>query len=495
MPPPANQGSRATLVTWTVVTAILFVTATVFAIYFYVDASKVDQLAKTNAAKYADYVDDGELGSPTADITGLKTARQGSDNPQITGINPSMKLLDVALAQRNALATKITTGASVAGSTDPDKSVAAANAAITQAVTAVKGVGGTAAPTSLVDAIGALSTALASQHAENASLKASVDAANDALTKKVAETTAQLDAMNKTIDGIRAEQQKAVGDVTDVGNTKDDQIKQLQGQIDQAAKDAETQQTSLQQKVTDAQRKADQLQKQLDVLRDRLGQIRVDPTKPILAASDGHVVRVPGGSTCFIDLGYGDHISPGLTFEVYDKYTGVPPVGDPNTDDNLPAGKASLEVTHVGATSSECRITHTTPGTAISEGDLIANLVYDKNTKYNFVVFGNFDLARTGKTQPQDAEVIKRLITQWGGSVVNKIDVNTDFVILGAEPEIPDFTKDELNDPLNKAKYDQAVADAAAYDDIKGQAKDLRIPILNQNRFLYFVGYYDQAQR
>ena len=65
MPPPANQGSRAVLVTWTVITAILFVTATVFAIYFYVDASKVTELSKTNSAKYADIIDDSALGNPT----------------------------------------------------------------------------------------------------------------------------------------------------------------------------------------------------------------------------------------------------------------------------------------------------------------------------------------------------------------------------------------------------------------------------------------------
>jgi hypothetical protein len=76
-------------------------------------------------------------------------------------------------------------------------------------------------------------------------------------------------------------------------------------------------------------------------------------------------------------------------------------------------GKASIEVVRVGNTTSECRITRTSRGATLSEGDLIANLVYDKNTKYNFLVYGNFDLDRNGVATPQDAEVIKRLITQW----------------------------------------------------------------------------------
>jgi hypothetical protein len=490
MPPPANQGSRAVLVTWTVITAILFVTATVFAIYFYVDATKITELSKTNAAKYADIIDDAALGAPSPDFQGLQTARHDATSP-IPGVNPSMKLLDVALAQRNYLASLITGGTS----TDPDAAAKAAQAALTQAATSVKDGGGNTTATTLTDAIAALETTLAARKAEVATLNENLKTSEAAREKNAQETKDQLAAMNATIDGIRAEQQKAITAENDLGSTKDDQIKQIQAASDQAAKDAQDAQLKLQTQVTDAQRKIDALQKQLDVTRDRLTSLRVDPTKPILSQSDGHIVRLPGGGICFIDLGYGDHISPGLTFEVYDKVTGVPPLGDPNNDDNLPVGKASIEVTHVGATSSECRITDTQPGTAISEGDIIANLVYDKNTKYNFVVFGNFDLARTGKYTPQDAEVIKRLITQWGGNVMNTINVDTDFVVLGHEPEIPDYTKDDLNDPVNKAKFDQATADAAAYDDIKEKAKDLRIPILNQNRFLYFCGYYDQAQR
>jgi hypothetical protein len=490
MPPPANQGSRAVLVTWTVITAILFVTATVFAIYFYVDASKVSELAKTNAQKYADVVEDAALASPSADYESLRSARTGGGTSLFTGINPSMKLLDVALAERNQLAGLIT-----GGTTDPNLAFKAGRDALAKGKAAVTSGGGNTTAITLADAINALATTLASRQAEVGTKTAALKSASDDFAQKEADFAKQLADMNTTIDGIRAEQAKAVNDAATVASTKDDQIKQLQAQMDQATKDAQDAQLKLQTQVTDAQRKVDALQKQLDVTRDRLTAFRVDPTKPILAQSDGHVVRLTGGDVCFIDLGYGDHISPGLTFEVYDKFTGIPPLGDPNTDIDLPVGKASIEVTHVGATSSECRITHTEPGTAISEGDLIANLVYDKNTKYNFVVFGNFDLARTGKYTPQDAEVIKRLVTQWGGSVMNTINVNTDFVVLGHEPEIPDFTKDDLNDPVNKAKFDEATADAAAYDDIKEKAKDLRIPVLNQNRFLYFCGYYDQAQR
>jgi hypothetical protein len=135
------------------------------------------------------------------------------------------------------------------------------------------------------------------------------------------------------------------------------------------------------------------------------------------------------------------------------------------------------------------------PGQALTEGDLLVNLVYDRNAKYNFLVFGNFDLDRNNVPTPQDADVIRRLVTQWGGALTDKVNVDTDFVVLGAEPVIPSFTREELEDPINQAKYDQARADAEAYEEVRRQAPEYNLPILNQNRFLYFVGFYDLSKR
>src|SRR5262249_29709683 len=131
----------------------------------------------------------------------------------------------------------------------------------------------------------------------------------------------------------------------------------------------------------------------------------------------------------------------------------------------------------------------------IVEGDLIENVVYDKNTKYNFLVFGNFDLDQNGVATPQDADVVKRLVTQWGGKLTDKVNADTDFVVLGKEPVIPQLTAEEKQNPIMAAKLAQAEADAEAYDKVKREAIELHVPILNQNRFLYFVGYYELAQR
>lgn len=131
----------------------------------------------------------------------------------------------------------------------------------------------------------------------------------------------------------------------------------------------------------------------------------------------------------------------------------------------------------------------------LSEGDLIENLVYDPNTKYNFYVYGTFDLAGNGRPTAADGEVIKRLVTQWGAKIVDNVNVDTDFVVLGKEPTLPNFTKEEQEQPLNADKLAKAQAELEKYQEVVQTARDLHIPVLNQNRFLYYVGYYDQAKR
>ena len=54
MPPVSPQGSRTAMITWTVVSSILWLTATIFAIYFYVAANKLDKDLTDIKSKYPD---------------------------------------------------------------------------------------------------------------------------------------------------------------------------------------------------------------------------------------------------------------------------------------------------------------------------------------------------------------------------------------------------------------------------------------------------------
>ena len=54
------------------------------------------------------------------------------------------------------------------------------------------------------------------------------------------------------------------------------------------------------------------------------------PTKRLMRPA-GEITRSPGGGTVFINLGEGQELSLGLTFEVYDRRTGTPPLTQSNS--------------------------------------------------------------------------------------------------------------------------------------------------------------------
>jgi hypothetical protein len=139
------------------------------------------------------------------------------------------------------------------------------------------------------------------------------------------------------------------------------------------------------------------------------------------------------------------------------------------------------------------RIIKQRPGQSLTEGDLIMNLVYDKNTKFNFVVYGEFDLDQDGHPSANDTGVVRRLITQWGGRLMNDVNADTDFVILGKEPVVPETTPEDEGDPQKIKEIAEATQARDAYLNLRDKAEKLNIPIMNQNRFLYFVGYFDRA--
>lgn len=482
---PANQGSRGALIGWTVTTTILFATATIFAIYYYVEANRVTKEAQSTASKFREVVTEASLQS--GEVAALKEIR-GND---ALGFNPSMSLLDVAMKQRDDLAKRI------AVSPDYLKAQQALDRLTAEITTKAQAAGVTQLPTSsLQDTTSALADALVSRQNEVQNLREQLAAAQKGQQEAAQQLAAAREAMDKQLEEIRASAQAAIDQAGQERSAKDEQVGQIatdfQGQLEQALQQLQASQVQ----VADLQRSNDQLKGEISQLQGRLAQMRTNTADPLIRQADGRIVRLPGNNIVYIDLGQGDQVSPGLTFQVFDKVSGIPPVGDAADDQgNLPRGKASIEVIRVGPASSECRIIRTQPGETLTEGDLVVNLVYDRNTKYNFLVFGNFDLDRNGVATSQDADVIRRLVTQWGGALTDRVNVNTDFVVLGAEPVIPSFTREELQDPINQARFDQARAESDAYEEVRRQAQEYNIPILNQNRFLYFVGFYELSRR
>jgi len=236
------------------------------------------------------------------------------------------------------------------------------------------------------------------------------------------------------------------------------------------------------------------LEERLKNTQNRFDRIRVGVTDPIVRASDGIISGFSGPQIVYINLGQGKQVMPGLTFEVYDKSRGIPKINDPLEEDQ-PAGKATIEVMRVMPDASECRIVRQEPGTQIMQGDPILNVVFDANIKYNFVVFGRFDLDRNGIATVGDAQIVRRIVTQWGGKASDQIGVDTDFLVIGSEPAVPSFSDDELADPVNIKRQQDAKNDLVEYQNVIAQAKEMHVPILNQNRFLHFTGQADAVLR
>ena len=77
--------------------------------------------------------------------------------------------------------------------------------------------------------------------------------------------------------------------------------------------------------------------------------------------------------------------------------------------------------------------------------------------------------------------------------MVNEVNVNTDFVVMGREPKVD--AKPPADNAVEQAAYQRATAELDKYLEVRKQAMAMNIPILNQNRFLNFVGYTSQAGR
>ena len=83
--------------------------------------------------------------------------------------------------------------------------------------------------------------------------------------------------------------------------------------------------------------------------------ISIPPIPP--RPPSAQIVRVPSNGLAVINLGLGDQVEQGMTFDVYDKTTGAPPP------------KALIEIVRIGPGFSECRIVSRTQGVAVVQGD------------------------------------------------------------------------------------------------------------------------------
>jgi hypothetical protein len=283
------------------------------------------------------------------------------------------------------------------------------------------------------------------------------------------------------------------------------QAEEMQRQTDEFKKSTEKQLESLNEDLknaiaarekaaVDAQAKLDRADLEIKSLNDKIAQLKPRRNTPQgvypSTLPKGEIVSVVADqSTVIINLGRADHLPLGITFEVF----GPNQLISKNVEGEL-RGKATIEVVRVmDQHSAQALVVRMDRGATLQESDVIGNVVYDPHMVFKFRIFGDFDLDSVGRADPEDQRRIENMVREWGGKVVDNVDYDTDYLVLGAEPSMPEELKGEDKLDHRKMKeYLDAKAKFETYQALLGEARGLRIPILNQNRFLALVGYYQR---
>lgn len=233
-----------------------------------------------------------------------------------------------------------------------------------------------------------------------------------------------------------------------------------------------------------------QLQDQNLVLQSQVAQLRGEKNKDILkpedeyALVDGQIAGIDSGAgRVFINLGRGQKVRLGMTFSVYSSATEL----RPDETGAYPRGKASIEVIAVDDGSSTCRVLTESKGNPVVKGDVIANAVYDPTKSYKFVVWGNFDADRDGRSSPQEKMDIEAMILAWGGEVVEELTGDVDFLVLGERPILPPPPRP--GSPIEiMQEYIRLDRTVQRYNDLFNQGVATGMPVLNENRLYTLIG-------
>ncbi len=203
---------------------------------------------------------------------------------------------------------------------------------------------------------------------------------------------------------------------------------------------------------------------------------------------DGKILSIDNNTkTVIINLGSNNHVYRGLTFSVYDKGAYI---GNENQS------KAEIEIFDIGDNYSSARIVKSEIDRPILLNDTIANLIWDSKQVNEFVIAGDFDLDKNGSIDADATAKIAAIIERWGGKVVDNISINTDFLILGTKPNIPEqmpSMDDQRIDPTALQRYNKSLEQFNKYNELENRAKSLWVPIFTYEKFINLIGYSEKV--
>jgi hypothetical protein len=438
----------------------LWVVSAVLAVMFYLSAAKAQDDA---AAKQKTY--DAAFSTRDQTLMQQLLAEKGP------GVGPSSAL---GIAGQEIASLK-----KLIGSDQPVPAIVAPNG---DAATALARVG--IANGTLLDAVNSLGSQLAAEKKNSEALQANLTSLESQVQADQKNYNTAASAANQSASEFKDKLTTATTDAAAAQADKQKEIEDAEKALTAAKDQAEADRRD---KVLQIEQMKDQLAQKdarIATLTDEIDKLRPTSKTNVGREAAGTIVRAAtGNGDVYINLGSRDHITPGLTFAVYDPQTGVRFDNDEDA-----AGKGSIEVLEVGENESLCRITNTTKGQAVQSGDLIANPVYqhDKNRVFHFVVIGDFDLDGDGIATAAERERLIRLVKNWGGVIDDKVTTQTDFLVAGIRPSAPMINTDD-NAPGSVT--DERSKKQQAYDDTIAEAKRSTVPILNGNRFLAMIGY------
>jgi len=243
--------------------------------------------------------------------------------------------------------------------------------------------------------------------------------------------------------------------------------------------------------VTELETTVDDLRNQLVVLQDQLlrarNQGRTDIILPLNeeALVDGQIDRVDRAvNEVILSIGRKDKVVLGMTFAVYSSPTDIRP--DELTGE-YPKGKAVIEVIRVEDAFSRARIVESSEGNPIIRGDVIANAVYDPSKTYKFVVEGLFDTNGDGLATRYERDELAALIERWGGTIVDEVTGDLDFLVLGQRPVLPPAPSAGAPIPVIN-EYNRLQREIDRYNSLQLSAETTSVPLLNANRLQTLIG-------
>jgi len=324
-----------------------------------------------------------------------------------------------------------------------------------------------------------------------------------------------IDAREKELESARAAQAAAEQRANEAIEQRDQLAAKFQEDLDQAAStfnateakfvqanegydqmvadlraDMERTRQEMQTQIDNKDAKIEELRAENAVLTQRIAQLEAEKTEelgpPDVVPADGQIVSlVTDQEKVYINRGSEDYIQLGMTFEVFEEDELI----KLNNYDEL-RGKATIEVLSLDDTTAVARIVRRQRGSTLTPGDQIANLIYDPNATYKFHVYGDFDIDNSGRATTRDRDRIESMIARWGGQISDELNWDVDFLVLGKEPPLPDPLDPDEIDPTVIRAHAEATKNYETYNRLAGTARDLSVPVLNQNRFLALIGYY-----